>query len=62
MGELSDSESGPERPRPKAANEGQASDQAPGEEVVQVNDQYTGGEEAPADEPSRDDEQHPTGG
>jgi len=37
-------------------------DQAPGEEVVQVNDQYRGGGPAPLDETHRDDEQHPTGG
>ena len=38
------------------------SDQAPGEETVQVNDAYTGGEAPPAEEPHSDDEQHPTGG
>jgi hypothetical protein len=38
------------------------SDQAPGEEVVQVNDAYTGGGPPPDDETRKDDEQHPTGG
>jgi len=38
------------------------SDQAPGEETVQVNDVYIGGQEAPLDEAHRDDDQHPTGG
>ena len=51
-----------EQPRPPGANEGQPSDQAPGEEVVQVNDPYKGGEEAPDQEPSTADDQHPTGG
>ena len=37
------------------------SDQAPGEEVVQVNDQYAGGGPAPELEPS-EHAQHPTGG
>ena len=42
----------------------QTSDQAPGEEVVQVNDQYTGGRPAPDIEPSEPSEhaQHQTGG
>jgi hypothetical protein len=39
----------------------QTSDQAPGEEVVQVNDQYAGGGPAPDAAPSAH-EQHPTGG
>ncbi|MHB8588772.1 MAG: hypothetical protein ACYDA0_07965 [Candidatus Dormibacteraceae bacterium] len=39
----------------------QTSDQAPGEEVVQVNDQYSGGRPAPESEPSEHD-QHQTGG
>ncbi|HEV2029786.1 MAG TPA: glycosyltransferase family 87 protein [Candidatus Dormibacteraeota bacterium] len=39
----------------------QTSDQAPGEEVVQVNDQYTGGGPAPSAKPSEHD-QHSTGG
>ena len=39
----------------------QRSDQAPGEEVVQVNDQYAGGGPAPDAAPS-EHEQHPTGG
>ena len=38
------------------------SDQAPGEEVVQVNDRYCGGGPPPLDEAHGDDEQHPTGG
>jgi hypothetical protein len=38
------------------------SDQAPGEETVQVNDTYTGGERPPAEESHADDDQHPTGG
>ena len=38
------------------------SDQAPGEETVQVNDPYTGGGRPPEDESHSDDEQHPTGG
>ncbi|HEV2036470.1 MAG TPA: hypothetical protein VGU71_20155 [Candidatus Dormibacteraeota bacterium] len=37
------------------------SDQAPGEEVVQVNDQYAGGGPPPELEPS-EHSQHPTGG
>ncbi|MDQ6877799.1 MAG: hypothetical protein M3082_08890 [Candidatus Dormibacteraeota bacterium] len=39
----------------------QTSDQAPGEEVVQVNDQYSGGGPPPEVEPS-EHAQHPTGG
>jgi hypothetical protein len=38
------------------------SDQAPGEETVQVNDQYVGGGEPPRQEAHQDDDQHPTGG
>lgn len=38
------------------------SDQAPGEETVQVNDPYAGGGKPPAREPSLENEQHPTGG
>jgi hypothetical protein len=39
------------------------SDQAPGEEVVQVNDPYAGGGPPPSrDESNLDDDQHPTGG
>jgi len=37
------------------------SDQAPGEEVVQVNDQYRGGEPAP-DMTQEEQAQHQTGG
>ena len=39
----------------------QSSDQAPGEEVVQVNDQYRGGEPAP-DMTQEEQAQHQTGG
>jgi hypothetical protein len=39
----------------------QTSDQAPGEETVQVNDAYKGGGPAPAPGP-REDAQHQTGG
>ena len=39
----------------------QTSDQAPGEEVVQVNDQYRGGEPAP-DMKQEEQAQHQTGG
>jgi hypothetical protein len=39
----------------------QISDQAPGEEVVQVNDAYVGGGPPPANTPDAD-LQHPTGG
>ena len=39
----------------------QASDQAPGEAVVQVNDRYQGGGPPPDVEPKRD-AQHQTGG
>ena len=39
-----------------------SSDQRPGEEVVQVNDPYTGGGPPPEHEPSQNDPQHPTGG
>lgn len=48
--------------RPAPANEGQHSDQHPGEEVVQVNDSYEGGGPAPAEPAPNQDEQHPTGG
>ena len=40
----------------------QRSDQAPGEEVVQVNDQYSGGGPPPDDEARGNEAQHPTGG
>jgi hypothetical protein len=40
----------------------ESSDQAPGEEVVQVNDAYAGGGPPPEEEPSRHDDQHRTGG
>jgi hypothetical protein len=40
-----------------------SSDQAPGEETVQVNDPYVGGDPPPQEESNRtEDEQHPTGG
>ena len=39
----------------------QSSDQAPGEEVVQVNDQYRGGEPAP-NMKQEEQAQHQTGG
>lgn len=38
------------------------SDQRPGEEVVQVNDAYTGGGPPPEAEPQHSDDQHRTGG
>jgi hypothetical protein len=38
------------------------SDQAPGEEVVQVNDAYAGGGPPPEQEPPSSGEQHQTGG
>lgn len=38
------------------------SDQAPGEEVVQVNDPYRGGDPAPEEQHGKEDDQHPTGG
>jgi hypothetical protein len=47
------------KPRPKPAGP-VGIDQRPGEEVVQVNDAYSGGG-PPPDEPTKD-EQHPTGG
>ena len=46
-------------PQPEAKP--QSSDQAPGEEVVQVNDQYKGGEPA-ADMQQEEQAQHQTGG
>lgn len=45
-----------------AWNPPESSDQAPGEETVQVNDAYRGGGPPPENEPSRDDDQHRTGG
>jgi hypothetical protein len=39
------------------------SDQAPGEETVQVNDPYVGGDPLPQEEePSQSEDQHQTGG
>jgi hypothetical protein len=46
---------------PQPPTKPKTSDQAPGEEVVQVNDQYAGGGPPPDVEPSEHD-QHPTGG
>ena len=51
-----------ESDRPAPANEGQRSDQHPGEEVVQVNDPYEGGAPAPTEPAPNQDDQHPTGG
>jgi hypothetical protein len=61
----------PEDQDPRAAGEAatdpiwtppERSDQAPGEETVQVNDPYTGGGPPPSGESHEDDHQHPTGG
>jgi hypothetical protein len=38
------------------------SDQAPGEETVQVNDPYVGGDKSPQEEVSQSGDQHQTGG
>jgi hypothetical protein len=46
---------------PRLTAKPQTSDQAPGEEVVQVNDRYAGGGPPPELERSEHD-QHPTGG
>jgi hypothetical protein len=46
---------------PQPTAKPQSSDQAPGEEVVQVNDQYRGGEPAP-DLQQEEQAQHQTGG
>ncbi|MGH7763641.1 MAG: hypothetical protein ACREOM_04395 [Candidatus Dormibacteraceae bacterium] len=46
--------------RAKAARK-PTSDQAPGEETVQVNDKYIGGGKPPSPAPNEHD-QHPTGG
>lgn len=57
-----------ERPSPEQAADERSwtppasSDQAPGEEVVQVNDAYIGGGPPPEEEPYLTDEQHKTGG
>ena len=55
----------PREPEEGAAEPGwtppQSSDQAPGEETVQVNDSYAGGGPAPRERSHSDDEQHPTG-
>jgi hypothetical protein len=40
----------------------ESSDQAPGEEVVHLNDAYVGGGPPPEQEPHLDDDQHRTGG
>jgi hypothetical protein len=47
--------------KPEPTAKPQSSDQAPGEEVVQVNDQYRGGEPAP-DMEQEEQAQHQTGG
>jgi len=49
-----------ETAKPKSRE--QASDQAPGEQVVQVNDPYAGGGPPPDADPASEHEQHPTGG
>jgi hypothetical protein len=46
---------------PQPTAKPQSSDQAPGEEVVQVNDKYRGGEPAP-DMQQEEQAQHQTGG
>jgi hypothetical protein len=46
---------------PQPTAKPKSSDQAPGEEVVQVNDQYAGGGRPPEAEPSEHG-QHQTGG
>jgi hypothetical protein len=46
---------------PQPTAKPQSSDQAPGEETVQVNDQYRGGEPAP-DMQQEEQAQHQTGG
>lgn len=46
---------------PQPTAKPKSSDQAPGEEVVQVNDQYRGGEPAP-DMQQEEQAQHQTGG
>ncbi|MDQ6691482.1 MAG: GNAT family N-acetyltransferase [Candidatus Dormibacteraeota bacterium] len=63
------SESGPSEtipamnpPRSEQVDPDQRSGQAPGEEVVQVNDPYRGGGPAPEEEHGKEDLQHPTGG
>lgn len=48
-------------PEPQPTAKAKTSDQAPGEEVVQVNDQYAGGGPPPDLEQS-EHSQHPTGG
>ena len=59
----SESEREPEEPPAERKWEPpERSDQRPGEEVVQVNDPYTGGGPPPDEVPSREDEQHPHGG
>jgi hypothetical protein len=49
------------RPETPPTAKPQTSDQAPGEEVVQVNDQYKGSEPAP-DMEQEEQAQHQTGG
>jgi hypothetical protein len=50
----------PMEDRPDSATE--QDDQAPGEEVVQVNDAYAGGGPPPEADPHQNADQHPTGG
>jgi len=47
---------------PEEVPEDTRSGQAPGEEVVQVNDRYQGGGPPPDADPSVEEQQHPTGG
>jgi hypothetical protein len=52
-----------ERPAERHWTPPTRSDQPPGEETVQVNDPYVGGDPLPTEEePSQSEEQHPTGG
>ena len=52
----------PSSPSSPEADPEKRSDQAPGEEVVQVNDPYRGGGPPPEEQHGKEDEQHPTGG
>jgi len=47
---------------PEASVERPSQGQAPGEDMVQVNDRYAGGGPPPDLEPATEQEQHPTGG
>ena len=51
-----------EAPETESWRPPESSDQAPGEEVVQVNDAYAGGGPPPEEEPFQHDDQHRTGG